>query len=199
MAQGSLRPGRAAVAGGVPPGSRIAARLPGAHFHDAWAVALSADAAASPAPVLALYVAVARRTPAWIEACMALRNRVVRPLGLKDLGRLGDLPPGKPAADYRVGERVGIFTLIEQAPDEVLLGDSDRHLEVVVSLHRQWPAAGGAASRTVTPTAMLTVTTVVHLKNRLGRLYMLPVRPVHGLIARTLTTALARPLQPAGL
>lgn len=167
----------------APPGSRIAARLAGAHFWDAWAVAIDADTAAPP-PVLELYLATARRTPAWVDACMTLRNRVVRRLGLKDLGRLSDLLAGQHAADYRAGDRVGIFTLIEQTPDEVLLGDSDRHLDVVVSVHRQpGPGAGHAT---------LTVTTVVHLKNRLGRLYMLPVRPMHRLIVKAMATALAR-------
>ena len=82
----------------------------------------------------------------------------------------------------------GFFTLIEHSPDEVLLGDSDHHLDVVVSLHRQ-PRAGGGA-------AVLTLSTVVHLKSRLGALYMLPVRPAHGLIARAMATALARPITP---
>ncbi len=183
MTQGAHRTNAVAQQGHAPPGSHIAARVAGAHFWDAWAVALDTDTT-TPPPVLDLYLATARRTPAWVDACMTLRNRAVRWVGLKDLGRLSDLPTAKRAADYRVGERVGIFTLIGQTPDEVLLGDSDRHLDVVVSLHRQAHADGRSAT--------LTVTTVVHLKNRLGRLYMLPVRPMHRLIVKSMATALAR-------
>ena len=69
---------------------------------------------------------------------------------------------------------MGIFTLFENTPDEVLLGDRDKHLDVVVSVHCTRPA--GQPVR-------VTVTTVVHTKNRLGRLYMLPVKPMHKLIA----------------
>jgi hypothetical protein len=188
MARQHTRHGPAATAGRVPPGSRIAARLPGADFHDAWVVVPPADTAPPGTPVLDLVLAVLRQTPGWIDTCMVLRNRAVRPLGLKDLGRLSDLPAGKTAADYQPGERVGIFTLIEHSPDEVLLGDSDHHLDVVVSLHRQTRADDGAA--------VLTLSTVVHLKSRLGALYMLPVRPAHGLIARAMATALARPITP---
>jgi len=188
MARQDTQPGPRASAGRVPPGSRIAARLPGADFHDAWVVLPPAGAVAPDAPVLEHVLAVLRQTPGWIDACMVLRNRAVRPLGLKDLGRLSDLPAGKAAADYRSGERVGIFTLLEHSADEVLLGDSDHHLDVVVSLHRQHRAGDGAT--------VLTLSTVVHLKSRLGALYMLPVRPAHGLIARAMATALARPLTP---
>ena len=182
MAQRSHQPDDTARPTGAPGHSLIAARLPGADFWDAWCV--QRRAGESPPSMLALYLGVARRTPAWIDTLMVARNLAVRPFGLKDLGRLSELPPDRPAADYRPGDRVGIFTLIEQAPDEVLLGDRDHHLDVVVSLHRQRAAAGA--------TEALTVTTVVHVKNRLGRLYLLPVRPMHRLIARAMTTALGR-------
>lgn len=188
MAQGDVRHTTRALPGTAPPGSRIARHLPGADFWDAWTVTLPMHAAPPAVPVLDLYLGLARRTPAWIDACMALRNRAVRRVGLKDLGRLSDVSPGRTAVDYRCGERVGIFTLIEHNPDEVLLGDRDRHLDVVVSLHREQHRSAAAST--------LTVTTVVHLHNRLGWLYMLPVRPMHRLIARAMTSALARPPAP---
>ena len=104
----------------------------------------------------------------------ALRNRAVQLVGLKNLGELSGIHPARPDADYRPGERVGIFTLFENTPDEVLLGDHDKHLDVVVSVHCTRPAD---------QPVRVTVTTVVHTKNRLGRLYMLPVKPMHKLIA----------------
>ena len=109
-----------------PPGSRIAKRLEGADFFDAWAI----DAA---------------------------------------------------DPDYRPGDRVGIFTLIENTPDEVMLGDSDKHLEVVLSVH---------CARPTGQPVRVTVTTVVHTKNRLGRLYMLPVKPMHRLISPAVLRAI---------
>lgn len=155
----------------APAGSRIATRLAGASFHDAWSV----DSPELQRPALAHFLAAAARTPRWVEACMALRNRVVRLAGLKDLGGLSALDTQRPAASWRPGERVGIFTLIDNGADEALLGDSDRHLDVVLSVHRQ-PRPDG---RSVT----VTLTTVVHVHNWLGRCYMLPVRPMHRLIA----------------
>lgn len=48
-----------------------------------------------------------------------------------------------------------------------------KRLEVVLSVHCARPTGQPVRA---------TVTTVVHTKNRLGRLYMLPVKPMHRLI-----------------
>ena len=164
-----------------PAGSRIAQRLEGADFHDAWAI----DAADPSLSALGQFLKSARATPRWVDACMALRNRAVQLVGLKNLGELSGIHPARPDADYRPGERVGIFTLFENTPDEVLLGDRDKHLDVVVSVHCARPA--GQPVR-------VTVTTVVHTKNRLGRLYMLPVAPAHRWIVRRMLARVARRL-----
>ena len=184
----SAAPGAAVAPAAVPapPGSRVAGQVPGAHFWDAWAV----PAARPELTALEQFLRVARQTPAWIERLMALRNRVVSALGLKDLGGLSHIDPQKAAADYRPGDRVGIFTLVDVTPDEVRLGDHDRHLNVVVSVHRAPPSPSGAV--------VVTVTTVVRIHNLLGHLYMLPVRPAHRVIARAMTATVGRRLPSEG-
>ena len=72
-------------------------------------------------------------------------------------------------------DRLGIFTLLANTPNEVLAADKDKHLDVYVSLSRSDVQADG--------TREIVVATVVHTHNRLGRLYMLPVAPVHRYIA----------------
>lgn len=166
------------MAASAPPGSRAAALLPGASFHDAWSV--TADATDRGA--LAHFITAAERTPAWVDLCMRARNRAGRLVGLKDLGTLSGVMPGKAAMDYVAGDRVGIFTVFENSIDEALIGDRDKHLDVTLSIHRQ-PAV--APERVI-----ITVTTVVHVKNLLGRLYMLPVTPMHRLIAPTVLAAI---------
>lgn len=148
-----------------PPRARIRAQLRGAFFCDAWAI----PAARPELSPLEQFLRAARAAPAWVESCMRLRNRLVRPFGLKNLGDLAALQPDRSASDYSAGDRVGIFTLFEQHLDEVLLGDRDRHLDVTLSVHQ---AVG-----------VVTLTTVVHIHGLLGRLYMLPVAPMHHLIA----------------
>lgn len=164
----------------APSGSRIASLLPGASFHDAWSV--ESDAVALGA--LDHFIAVARQTPGWVDRCMRLRNRVGGLVGLKNLGTLSGIEAGKPGSAYLPGERVGIFTVFENGFDEALIGDRDKHLDVVLGVHRR---AGAEPGRVV-----VTVTTVVHVKNLLGRLYMLPVRPMHRVIVQAVLRAMPR-------
>lgn len=161
----------------APAGSAVAQLVPGSYFHDAWAI----SAAEPDLDPLSQFLRVAKSTPAWIDTAMRLRNRLVALLGLKNLGGLSEVDPAKTASAYQPGDRVGIFTLLSQSATEVLLGDSDKHLDVVVSLHQRQSAQ---PAQTV-----VTVTTVVKVHNGLGRLYMLPVRPAHRVIAQAMVRA----------
>ncbi|MTW13528.1 DUF2867 domain-containing protein [Pseudoduganella eburnea] len=157
------------IAAEPPEGSQASLRRKDAYFHDCYRI----DAPDAGASALETYLQVVRQTPGWVNRLMALRNRIVGLVGLKNLGHLGAPGAGKQAAQYRVGDRVGIFSLLYLSPDEVLLGDSDKHLDVVVSVCK---APQGAVS----------VSTVVHVHNWLGKLYMLPVTPLHKIIVRAM-------------
>lgn len=155
----------------VPANSEILRHLPGADFHDCHGMALADEEAGITAMELGLQIFL--RTPAWVDFLMGLRNRLVARLGLKNLGALSAVDRAKAAGDYVVGDRVGIFSLRYVSPEEVILGDSDRHLDVLVSVRK--------FSRDGRP--WVAVTTVVHVHNRLGHVYMFFVRPAHRLIA----------------
>lgn len=161
----------------APKNSKIASLLPGAHFHDAWAIAPAEPGL----DALGQFLRVAERTPRWIDRLMGIRNFVMGYFGLKNLGGLSQINPDKKSSDYFAGDRVGIFTLISKTEEEVLLGDNDNHLKVVVSVHKGVELSGAQP--------VVTVTTVVHVKNWLGKLYMLPVAPAHRVIARTMVKA----------
>lgn len=125
-------------------------------------------------PAMAHFLRLMAGMPRWIDDLMVLRNRLVGLFGLKDLGRLTAIDPSRAPASYQPGERVGIFTLVANTEDEVLLADCDRHLDVHIALTRR-PAANGRCQ--------VLVSTVVRTHNLLGQLYMLPVAPFHRLIA----------------
>lgn len=152
----------------LPLGSHIHGTLPGADFADCYQFTdrwpnLSA---------LETYLTVAARTPGWMNTLMALRNQAVRLVGIKHLGSMPPSDADKPASAYRIGERVGIFSLQHVQPDEVILEDNDKHLRVQLSLvkHR------------VQGLPMVSLSTVVHIHNGLGRFYMGIVGPVHQII-----------------
>lgn len=170
----------------VPPGTAIHATLPGAHFYDAYEV----DDEHPARVALQSWLDVAARTPAWTRALMALRNKAVTLVGLKDLGQLQDgYPPASgraphDARSYQVGDRVGIFRIRSLSDTEVVMGQDDRHLDVQVSICKR------AARPGATPTVVLS--TVVHIHNVLGHAYMAVVAPFHRVIARDTTQRLAR-------
>jgi hypothetical protein len=164
----------------VPKPSAIAAYLPGAYFHDSWAIAAEDPGL----PALGQFLKALLATPSWVNKLMSIRNNAVSMLGLKNLGTLSQLDPTKPASAYKPDDRVGIFTLIANTANEVLLGDKDKHLDVVLSVHKALHENNGQV--------LVTVTTVVHVHNWLGRLYMLPVTPMHRVIAPTVLKAIGR-------
>ena len=161
----------------LPSGSQIVSDLPGADFADCYQFADPQPQASA----LATYLALVARTPGWMNMLMALRNRAVRLVGLKHLGTLSSFDPAKPADAYQLGERVGIFSLHHLQPQEVILGDDDKHLRVQVSLFKHQ----------VDGQAMLSLSTVVHIHNRLGRVYMSVVGPVHQCIVPLLLAQVA--------
>lgn len=165
----------------APPGSRVTGLLANADFHDAWSV----EAEAVGQSALGLFIRAAARTPGWVDFCMRLRNRGGALVGLKNLGGLSAISASKPAEAYQQGDRVGIFTVFENTFQEALIGDRDKHLDVVLSIHRGAESGDGRS--------LVTVTTVVHVKNLLGRVYMLPVKPMHRLIAPAVLASVARP------
>ena len=155
----------------LPPDSSIARHATGASFIDCQST-LADDHARS---ALRHGLRLMARTPIWIDRLMTLRNRLVQVFGLKDLGRLTRIDLERADADYRPGDRVGIFTLVSQTPDEVLLVDQGRHLDVYLAINLM-PLDPQGTRRAV-------LSTVVQPHNWLGRLYMLPVAPFHRFIA----------------
>lgn len=169
-----MKPPIAAVA--VPVDSRIAAQLTGADFFDAYAMPLPRG---DRRPALEIYLAMVAVTPGWINFLMATRNFIVSRLGLKNVGHVGAVDPDKASTAYRVGDRVGSFSLLSLSDDEVILGDADRHVDARISLCR--------IEREGHPAVALT--TVVNIHNLLGRAYMTFVVPLH---RRIVPAALAR-------
>ena len=152
----------------LPTGSRIAQALPNSYFADCYQFEdLWPDKNA-----LQTYLLLMTRTPGWMNALMAMRNQAVRLVGLKHLGNLSTAVNGKPASDYSVGDRVGIFSLKHLQSDEVILFDDDKHLLVQLSV----------VKHKVNGKSMVSLSTVVHIHNRLGRFYMAIVGPAHSFI-----------------
>ena len=153
--------------------SKSAVQMAGAYFCDVHQIGMPR----SNRTALQVYLDVVSQTPLWVNVLMDLRNFVGKTVfGLKDLGRLDSLEEVSASNQMREGARIGIFTLRHLSDKEVLLGDSDKHLTVVLSTMKETHEFHD----------VVRITTVVHVHNALGRIYMLFVVPVHRIIVPTL-------------
>jgi hypothetical protein len=129
---------------------------------------------------LELYLSDVARTPKWINFLMTVRNRVVAFFGLKNIGHLSNIDLGKKSRSYKAGDRVGIFSILSVTDQELILGDSDKHLRAQVSVYKYF----GEPQK-------IAVTTVVHVNNLLGRVYLFFVVPVHKIIVPSMLRSIA--------
>jgi hypothetical protein len=101
-------------------------------------------------------------TPGWMRWLLKLRDAIVRPFGIRTASDREDKPQL-------------MFALVSENSNETVLGEKDRHLDFRVSLYIDQ----------VEGKQRLTVTTIVHFNNWLGRAYFLPVRPFHRIIVKS--------------
>lgn len=106
--------------------------------------------------------------PGWASALLALRNRLVAPLGLKT-----------EASDTGEG---AIFPVTHEDEGEIILGTDDSHLDFRICIRRE-------AGR-------IHMATWVHRNNLLGRAYLVAVMPFHILIVRDSMRRIARASAP---
>ena len=147
--------------------SEISKAVLGSYFFDSYSFFTKKKNRSS----LQIWLDHASHTPDWVNFLMRCRNKIVSSIGLKNLGHLGDLDLKKIPDDYKVGDRVGIFTLLFLSDNEIILADSDKHLDVKVSVYKENNESD-----------LISISTVVHVHNFLGKLYMFFVKPMHKLI-----------------
>ncbi|WP_315383198.1 DUF2867 domain-containing protein [Microvirgula aerodenitrificans] len=159
----------------IPPTSLLHHDLPAGAYQDCCIEALPATVNIEQA-LLAFFGS----SPAWLLALMALRNRLVTPLGLKT----ARAAPGPVPTPFRVGQRIGIFRILALDKQEVVLGENDSHLDFRTSLQLLHGPAG----------PQLAMSSWVKTHNAVGVCYFALVRPFHRLIVPIMARATVRRL-----
>jgi hypothetical protein len=152
----------------LPPQSGVTRLYPSVHLADAFAIRLPGGASADP-DVLARFIF--SHQPAWVGGLMRVRDLAVARMGLKTGKHLATLAQGAAA------ERVGIFRVYSTNGSEIVVGEDDKHLDFRVSVLCSGEAGPGMGKE-------LTVSTVVHCHNLLGRTYILAIAPFHRLVVK---------------
>lgn len=151
----------------IPQASTISKELSGAYYFDCYSFHTEQPSRKA----LQIWLDHAAKMPKWVNFLMACRNKIVSVMGLKNIGHLGDIDSNKPLGEYKVGDRIGIFTLLFLSDNEIILGDSDKHLDVKVSVFKE-----------SIESELISMSTVVRVHNFSGKLYMLFIKPMHKLI-----------------
>ena len=157
----------------LPPESRIAKAYASTNLADAYSIELPSGASTNP-ELLARFI-FSHQAP-WISSLIAVRDAIVGRFGLKTARQLTSLG---------AESRLGIFKIYGTSPTEIVLGEDDKHLDFRLSvLCSNQPSPGGKRQ--------LTLSTVVHCHNRLGRLYILVIAPFHRLVVQSSLRSAAR-------
>lgn len=162
----------------APPDSVLAPLYPDADLLDAFAAPLSAGATND---LDRLAHAVLARPAWWMKALMGMRDAAMAPLGVKTSRAI--------ARERNAGDRIGFFPVQGRTSRELIVGEDDRHLDFRAAILLQDGADG---ART------LTMITVVHCHNRLGRYYLAVIAPFHRAIVRANIVRAARRGWPEG-
>ncbi|MDB5936338.1 MAG: hypothetical protein JWQ01_3682 [Massilia sp.] len=110
---------------------------------------------------------------------MSIRDAIVLCFALKTGKHLVAL------ASDTGAKRVGIFKVYSTNATEIVLGEDDKHLDFRVSVLCSVGPAPEASRQ-------LTVSTVVHCHNLLGRAYILVIAPFHRLVVKASLRRAAR-------
>ncbi|MGK5029884.1 DUF2867 domain-containing protein [Janthinobacterium sp. MDT1-19] len=157
----------------LPPGASIAPLYQGSNLADAYAVDLP-NARARELDMESLARQLLGSQPRWAQWLMVVRDAIVACFGIKTAKQM----EGKP------GKRIGIFRIYAVSDDEIIVGEDDSHLDFRLSVLRHRDAGRHGS---------VTVASVVHCHNRVGRAYILLIRPFHKLIVqRSLARAVKR-------
>jgi hypothetical protein len=159
-----------------PPESRLAPLYSAATFVDAFAIALPPEATDD---IDALARAVLGQPAPWARMLMRVRDTVMARFGVKTAREIHRGPTG--------AGRIGFFPILDTTPNELIVGEEDRHLDFHVSVLRR-PSDTGAR---------LVTTTIVQCHNALGRTYLIAIAPFHRLIVRSNLRRAARRGWPA--
>lgn len=150
----------------LPPGASIAALYPGSNLADAYAVDLP-TARARELDMESLARQLLGSQPGWARKLMVVRDAIVARFGIRTAKQM----------EARPGKRIGIFRIFAVSDDEIIVGEDDSHLDFRISVLRQRDTGQEQFGS-------VTVASVVHCHNWVGRAYILLIRPFHKLIVQ---------------
>jgi hypothetical protein len=141
------------------------------YYWDSFAVPLSRPELSMPE----IYLGIFAHAPRHFKKLLLLRAKIVWIFGLRGhtAAQLDNIEIKK---EYRIGEKIGLFTLFAQSESEIVAGGNDRHMDFRVSVLK---IHDDGVDKVV-------LTTVVDTHNLLGRIYVSLIAPFHRFGVKTI-------------
>ncbi|MEO1261348.1 MAG: DUF2867 domain-containing protein [Bacteroidota bacterium] len=109
--------------------------------------------------------------PKWFLMLMGIREILGKLIGLKTAHGI-DVKNQIQNFKGEVGESIALFHVMGRSAEELMMGENDSHLDFRLSFFSR--PNGGKTE--------IAATTTVQFNNQVGRIYFLPVKPIHRLI-----------------
>jgi hypothetical protein len=116
--------------------------------------------------------------PGWVQWLFRLRDILVRPFGLKDGDDDYHTSRHKLAEIIRTGGSYNIMNIPSKSKNETVMQLEDKHLTAELSCHVE--NANDSKLK-------ISIITLVHYHNTLGKIYFAAIKPFHTIIVRKIT------------
>ncbi len=126
--------------------------------------------------------------PDWVDKLFTLRDKIVNIFGLKTSGSLRNRQDQLDKLKFEHGEQFGLFKVFYKTGNEIILGEDDKHLNFRASLFLEKQKNEQLKKK-------LIISTTVEFNNWFGRLYFLPVRPIHQVIVPIILKGIIKHLE----
>ncbi|MDR2139133.1 MAG: DUF2867 domain-containing protein [Tannerella sp.] len=114
--------------------------------------------------------------PKWVQLLFKLRDRLVKPFGLKTNENENDFKHKFEEA-IRSSGQFHLMNVLAKSPNEIVVQLADAHLTAELSIHNE--KSNGTQLK-------INFITVVHFHNVWGKVYFFFVRPFHKMIVKTM-------------
>jgi len=149
-------------------------------YQDAFGVQVPLSATVPPEELVLLFF---ESFPTWARFLMGLRETIASLIGLKTAKGL-DVADQLTKFRGEVGQSIALFHVRDRSSTEILTGEKDKHLDFSLSFIGQTKA---------NHFEVVLATTVI-FKGWLGKLYFLPVKPIHRLLVPAMLRRMAKKL-----
>lgn len=143
----------------IPKSSDIREFIGKIDYYDSYSVALSKEES-----IQNLYSKLSFDSPKWVGFLMRVHNTIAKFIGLSVVDH------SNKNFDFKLGKKVGVFTLYHINESEIITGEKDSHLNFCLSLLKEKDR--------------LILTTVVSYNNFFGKLFFFFIKPFHKIIAK---------------